>query len=39
MQIETNLSKRQGNAVTNFKNKLPLPQSDLAQNTIKLWNL
>lgn len=35
MQIETNLFKRQGNAVTNFKNKLPSPQSDLAQNMLK----
>ncbi len=35
MQIETNLFKRQGNAVTNFKDKLPSPQSDLAQNTLK----
>lgn len=35
MQIETNLFKRQGNAVTNFNNKLTSPQSDLAQNTLK----
>jgi predicted nuclease of restriction endonuclease-like (RecB) superfamily len=35
MQIETNLFKRQGNAVTNFKDKLPINQSDLAQNTLK----
>jgi predicted nuclease of restriction endonuclease-like (RecB) superfamily len=35
MQIETNLFKRQGNAVTNFNDKLPSPQSDLAQNTLK----
>ncbi|MBI1954697.1 MAG: DUF1016 family protein, partial [Proteobacteria bacterium] len=35
MQIETNLFKRQGNAVTNFEDKLPAPQSDLAQNTLK----
>lgn len=35
MQIETNLFKRQGNAVTNFNNKLPITQSDLAQNTLK----
>ncbi|MDX2050627.1 MAG: PDDEXK nuclease domain-containing protein [Rickettsiaceae bacterium] len=35
MQIETNLFKRQGNAVTNFSDKLPSPQSDLAQNTLK----
>ncbi len=35
MQIETNLFKRQGNAVTNFETKLLSPQSDLAQNTLK----
>ncbi len=35
MQIETNLFKRQGNVVTNFNDKLPSPQSDLAQNTLK----
>jgi predicted nuclease of restriction endonuclease-like (RecB) superfamily len=35
MQIETNLFKRQGNAITNFEDKLPSPQSDLAQNTLK----
>lgn len=35
MQIETNLFKRQGNAVTNFVDKLPASQSDLAQNTLK----
>jgi len=35
MQIETGLHKRQGKAVTNFKEKLPLPQSDLAQYTLK----
>ncbi len=35
IQIETNLFKRQGNAVTNFNDKLPSPQSDLAQNTLK----
>lgn len=35
MQIETGLHKRQGQAVTNFKKKLPLPQSDLAQYTLK----
>jgi predicted nuclease of restriction endonuclease-like (RecB) superfamily len=35
MQIETNLFKRQGNAVTNFGDKLLSPQSDLAQNTLK----
>lgn len=35
MQIETNLFKRQGNAVTNFEDKWASPQSDLAQNTLK----
>jgi len=34
-QIELSLHKRQGQAITNFKNKLELPQSDLAQNTLK----
>lgn len=35
MQIETNLFKSQGNAVTNFQDKLPMRQSDLAQATLK----
>lgn len=35
LQIKSNLFKRQGKAVTNFKNTLPSPQSDLAQQTIK----
>jgi predicted nuclease of restriction endonuclease-like (RecB) superfamily len=35
MQIETSLHKRQGQAVTNFNNQLPSPQSDLAHNTLK----
>ncbi len=35
MQIESELHKRQGNAVTNFKEKLPSPQSDLANSTLK----
>jgi len=35
MQIETALHKRQGQAVTNFKEKLPSPQSDLAHYTLK----
>ena len=35
MQIETDLYKREGKAVTNFSNKLPSPQSDLAQATLK----
>lgn len=35
MQIETKLHKRKGAAVTNFDKKLPLPQSDLAQQALK----
>lgn len=35
MQIETKLFKRQGTAVTNFQEKLPVPQSDLAHATLK----
>lgn len=35
MQIEQNLYEREGKAVTNFKNSLPYPQSDLAQQTLK----
>ncbi|MGL9759436.1 MAG: PDDEXK nuclease domain-containing protein [Wolbachia sp.] len=35
MQIETNLYKREGKAITNFRNKLTSPQSDLAQQTLK----
>lgn len=35
MQIETNLFKRQGNAITNFREKLPAPGSDLAHATLK----
>lgn len=34
-QIETALHKRQGQAITNFKDKLPNPQSDLAHYTLK----
>ncbi len=34
-QIETGLHKRQGKAINNFKDKLPSPQSDLAQYTLK----
>ncbi len=34
-QIESNLYKREGKAVTNFKNQLALPLSDLANNTLK----
>lgn len=35
MQIETALHKRQGQAITNFKDKLPPQQSDLAHYTLK----
>lgn len=35
MQIETALHKRKGAAITNFKDKLPSPQSDLAHYTLK----
>ena len=35
MQIETNLFRRQGKAVTNFQSKLPALQSDLARVTLK----
>lgn len=35
MQIETALHKRQGQAITNFKDKLSAQQSDLAQYTLK----
>lgn len=35
MQIELGLHKRQGKATTNFKEKLPSPQSDLAHYTLK----
>jgi predicted nuclease of restriction endonuclease-like (RecB) superfamily len=35
LQIKSNLHKRQGKAITNFKNTLPAPQSDLAQQTVK----
>lgn len=35
MQMELALHKREGKAVTNFKVKLPFPQSDLAHNTLK----
>ncbi|MCK5851415.1 DUF1016 family protein [bacterium] len=34
-QIETNLYSRQGKAITNFKNTLPEPESDLAQQLLK----
>ncbi|OZG31778.1 hypothetical protein RiCNE_08190 [Rickettsia endosymbiont of Culicoides newsteadi] len=35
MQIELALHKRQNQAITNFKDKLPSPQSDLAHYTLK----
>ncbi len=33
--IESNLFKREGKAITNFETTLPLPQSDLASETLK----
>jgi predicted nuclease of restriction endonuclease-like (RecB) superfamily len=35
MQIETRLRERQGNAVTNFPERLPSAQSDLARDSLK----
>ena len=35
MQIETHLLERQGAAVTNFEQRLPKPQSDLARESLK----
>ena len=35
VQIETGLFARQGQAVTNFSTRLPSPQSDLAQQSLK----
>ncbi len=35
LQIDSNLYKRQGGAITNFERTLPSPQSDLAQQLIK----
>lgn len=35
LQIETDLFSRQGKAITNFKNTLPNPNSDLANQTLK----
>ena len=35
MQLKSNLYARAGKAVTNFSRTLPLPQSDLAQQTLK----
>lgn len=34
-QIDSNLYERQGKAISNFKNTLPAPQSDLAQQITK----
>lgn len=35
VMIKNAVHKRQGKAITNFKNTLPMAQSDLAQNTLK----
>ncbi|WP_409523974.1 PDDEXK nuclease domain-containing protein [Nitrincola sp. MINF-07-Sa-05] len=35
MQIETRLREREGMAITNFEQRLPKPQSDLARESIK----
>lgn len=35
MWIGSDLYSRQGKAITNFKNTLPMPQSDLAEQTLK----
>jgi len=35
LQIKSGLHQRQGKAITNFKNQLPAPQSDLAQQLTK----
>lgn len=35
LQIKTDLYTRKGKAISNFKHTLPLPQSDLAQQTLK----
>lgn len=35
LQIKSDLYKRSGKAVTNFRNTLPEPLSDLAQQTLK----
>jgi predicted nuclease of restriction endonuclease-like (RecB) superfamily len=35
LQIESRLFERQGNAITNFEQALPKPQSDLAQQLLK----
>lgn len=35
MQIETKLLEREGKAITNFEQRLPAPQSDLARESLK----
>jgi predicted nuclease of restriction endonuclease-like (RecB) superfamily len=35
LQIKSNLFNRQGKSITNFKNTLPVAQSDLVQQTLK----
>lgn len=35
VQIESDLYRRQGKAITNFKSTLPAPQSDLVQQSLK----
>ena len=35
IQIDNNYFERKGNSITNFKQTLPFPQSDLAQETLK----
>ena len=35
LQIKTDLYKREGKAITNFKATLPIPESDLAQQTLR----
>ena len=35
MHIETGFIERQGSAITNFKERLPKPQSDLAKESLK----
>ena len=35
MAIKSNLYKREGHAITNFKRTLPTPQSDMAQQSLK----
>ena len=35
MQIETKLLERQGSGITNFEQRLPQPQSDLARESLK----